>query len=41
VAAPLNAFHHTKGGFGDVAAWQAADAAFRAKWAAGPAQQAA
>jgi hypothetical protein len=41
VTAPLNAFHHTKGGFGDVAAWQAADAAFRAKWATGNAQQAA
>ena len=26
--------HHTKGGYGDVAAYQAADAAWRAKWAA-------
>jgi hypothetical protein len=34
--APLNVFHHTKGGFGDVAAWQAADAAFRRKWATAP-----
>jgi len=32
VAADLPVFHHTKGGFGDEAAWQAADAAFRAKW---------
>ncbi len=31
--APLNVFHHTKGGYGDMAAWQAADAAFRRKWA--------
>lgn len=34
VTAPLNVFHHTKGGYGDVAAWQAADAAFRRKWSA-------
>ena len=32
VTAPLNVFHHTKGGYGDAAAWQAADAAFRRKW---------
>jgi hypothetical protein len=32
VVADLPVFHHTKGGYGDVAAWQAADAAFRAKW---------
>jgi hypothetical protein len=32
VVAELHHFHHTKGGYGDVAAWQAADAAFRAKW---------
>ncbi|WP_246294732.1 glycosyltransferase [Piscinibacter koreensis] len=25
-------FHHTKGGYGDEAAWQRADAAFRRKW---------
>lgn len=30
----VDLFHHTKGGFGDVAAYLAADAAFRAKWAA-------
>ena len=34
VTAPLNVFHHTKGGYGDAAAWQAADAAFRRKWTA-------
>jgi len=32
VTAPLNVFHHTKGGYGDAAAWQGADAAFRRKW---------
>jgi hypothetical protein len=40
VVAELNAFHHTKGGFGDTDAWQRADTAFRAKWklsASGPA----
>jgi hypothetical protein len=35
-------FHHTKGGYGDVGAWSAADAAFRAKWSpAAPAAPAA
>jgi hypothetical protein len=34
--APLNVMHHTKGGYGDVAAWRAADAAFRRKWAPAP-----
>jgi GT2 family glycosyltransferase len=28
----LAVVHHTKGGFGDEAAWRAADAAWRAKW---------
>ena len=32
VAADLPVYHHTKGGYGDTAAWRAADAAFRAKW---------
>jgi GT2 family glycosyltransferase len=32
VVADLPLAHHTKGGFGDRAAWDAADAAFRAKW---------
>jgi hypothetical protein len=32
VAADLNVFHHTKGGYGDEAAFDAADAAFRAKY---------
>jgi hypothetical protein len=36
VTAPLSVFHHTKGGYGDPAAWQAADAAFRRKWASTP-----
>jgi hypothetical protein len=35
VVAELHHFHHTKGGYGDMVAWQAGDAAFRAKWAAG------
>jgi glycosyl transferase family 2 len=35
--APLTVFHHTKGGYGDVAAWRAANAAFAAKWALAPA----
>lgn len=30
--ADLAVFHHTKGGYGDVASFAAADAAFRAKW---------
>jgi hypothetical protein len=34
VVADLPVFHHTKGGYGDQEAWQAADAAFRAKWGA-------
>lgn len=29
----IDLFHHTKGGYGDVAAYCAADATFRAKWA--------
>ncbi|HEU4657946.1 MAG TPA: glycosyltransferase [Capillimicrobium sp.] len=32
VVADLPLMHHTKGGYGDKAAWDAADAAFRAKW---------
>jgi hypothetical protein len=32
IAAELNVFHHTKGGYGDEASFTAADAAFRAKW---------
>jgi hypothetical protein len=32
VVADLPLMHHTKGGYGDRAAWDAADAAFRAKW---------
>lgn len=28
----LPLIHHTKGGFGDVAAWERADVAFRARW---------
>ena len=34
VVAELNVFHHTKGGYGDEAAFAAADAAFREKWLA-------
>jgi GT2 family glycosyltransferase len=33
VTAPLNVFHHTKGGFGDAAAWKRANEAFHSKWA--------
>ncbi len=29
----LDLFHHTKGGYGDLAAYQAADVTFRSKWA--------
>jgi glycosyl transferase family 2 len=36
VVAELNAFHHTKGGFGDTQAWERADTAFRAKWNLSP-----
>jgi GT2 family glycosyltransferase len=32
VVADLLLMHHTKGGYGDRAAWDAADAALRAKW---------
>jgi hypothetical protein len=32
VAADFSVFHHTKGGYGDAAAFAAADAAFRAKY---------
>lgn len=32
VVAHLPLMHHTKGGYGDKSAWDAADAAFRAKW---------
>lgn len=32
VVADLPLMHHTKGGYGDKAVWDAADAAFRAKW---------
>jgi hypothetical protein len=32
MVAPLELHHHTKGGFGDEAAWRAADTAFRDKW---------
>jgi hypothetical protein len=32
IAADLPVFHHTKGGYGDHAAWIAADERFRAKW---------
>ena len=32
VVAELNVFHHTKGGYGDEAAFAAADMAFREKW---------
>jgi hypothetical protein len=32
VVAELNVFHHTKGGYGDPAAFAAADSAFRQKW---------
>jgi hypothetical protein len=37
VTGGFGVFHHTKGGYGDMAAWQAADAAFRAKWMGVPA----
>ena len=37
----LAAFHHTKGGYGDVAAFVRADAAWRAKWLGGPVSSAA
>jgi hypothetical protein len=37
VTGGFGVFHHTKGGYGDMAAWQAADAAFRAKWRGVPA----
>lgn len=30
----VDLFHHTKGGYGDTVAYQAADATFKAKWAA-------
>ena len=33
VVSELNVFHHTKGGYGDEAAFAAADEAFREKWA--------
>jgi hypothetical protein len=32
VVADLPLMHHTKGGYGDKAAWDAANAAFQAKW---------
>lgn len=32
LVAPFDAFHHTKGGFGDVARHQKSDEAFRRKW---------
>jgi hypothetical protein len=35
VVADLNVFHHTKGGYGDEAAFATADAAFREKWDSG------
>jgi hypothetical protein len=34
----LGVVHHTKGGFGDEAAWRTADAAWRAKWLGAPAE---
>lgn len=34
VVCDLPAFHHTKGGFGDAAAFAAADARFRSRWGA-------
>jgi GT2 family glycosyltransferase len=36
VVADLPLVHHTKGGYGDRIAWDAADAAFRAKWELSP-----
>ena len=39
VAADLGVFHHTKGGYGDEAAFARADAAFREKWSAGGGEQ--
>lgn len=41
VVADLPLMHHTKGGYGDKAAWDRADAAFRAKWLAAPTARAA
>lgn len=41
IVADLGVFHHTKGGYGDMAAFAAADAAFRQKWATAAAPPAA
>jgi hypothetical protein len=38
VVADLPLMHHTKGGYGDKGAWDAADAAFQAKWGLGEQQ---